>query len=206
MSSILIHPSTYQRAIIIGNILGDGSLEFNGHIGTRLQIKQSVRHKEYVLWLYSKLSDLCRSAPKQKTDTGQWYFSTRALREFTSFWKIFYQKGEKIVPQNIAELLISPLSLAVWYMDDGALDYRPKDHCSITLHTDSFSTENVEKLSDVLEKNFGIVAKQMSSLCRGKRYAKLYIGADGRKRFFELVRPYMLQCFARKLPPVSYKI
>ena len=47
-----------QRDIILGTLLGDGSLEFNGYKGTRLQIKQQDSSKQYVLWLYENLADL----------------------------------------------------------------------------------------------------------------------------------------------------
>ena len=34
----------------------------------------------------------------------------------------------KIIPHDIQKILNNPISLAVWYMDDGSLDYRPKYH------------------------------------------------------------------------------
>lgn len=203
MKSVMILPSKTQRDIILGTILGDGYLEFNGCVGTRLQIKQSVRHKEYVFWMYKKLRNLCRTGPKQRPDTKQWYFSTRALRDLTLTQNIFYKNRKKRIPGDIADILISPLTLAVWYMDDGSLDFRPKSHCAIMLHTDSFSLVDVKRLQRALKSNFGIPTRLYKSLCRGKRYPKLYIGADGRDRFFEVVKPYMLNCFASKLPPLQ---
>lgn len=203
MRSVTIRPSDVQNQIILGTILGDGSLEFNGYQGTRLQIKQSVGHKDYVFWLYEMLKDLCRSEPKEKPDTKQWYFSTRGLKEFTSLWNLFYRNNRKVIPQGIERLLVSPLSLAVWFMDDGSLDFRPKDHCSFMLHTDSFSKEDVLTLAEVLKRNFGIDTKVYSLLSRETRYPKIYIGSKGRERFLELVEPYILSCFRYKLPPVD---
>ena len=199
----MIKPSDVQNQVILGTILGDGSLEFNGYQGTRLQIKQSVEHKDYVLWLYEVLKDLCRSGPREKSDTKQWYFSTRGLKEFTSLRNLFYQEKRKVIPQNIERLLVSPLSLAVWFMDDGSLDFRPKDHCSFMLHTDSFSKEDTLVLAEVLRKNFGVDARVYTLLSRETRYPKIYIGSKGRQRFLELVKPYILSCFRYKLPPVD---
>lgn len=191
-----------QRDIVIGTILGDGCLEFNGYRGTRLQIKQKDGHKQYVMWLYKNLSDLCRTGPQQRKDTKQWYFSTRTLEELTELHKVFYSRQKrKRVPAEIASLVTSPLSIAVWYMDDGTLDYRPKSHYNFRLSTDSFTkTENV-LLVDMLKVNFGVNASSFNSLCRGKKYHRLYIGAKGRDSFFDLVQPYMIKpCFNRKLP------
>lgn len=203
MKSVMIKPSDVQNQIILGTILGDGSLEFNGYQGTRLQIKQSVGHKDYVFWLYEMLHDLCKSEPREKRDTKQWYFSTRGLKEFTPLRNLFYREKRKVIPQNIERLLVSPLSLAVWFMDDGSLDFRPKDHYSFMLHTDSFSEEDTLLLAEVLKKNFGIDVKVYALLSRETRYQKIYIGSKGRNRFLELVKPYILSCFKYKLPPID---
>lgn len=200
--SILIPVSKVQREIIIGNILGDGSLEFNGNVGTRLQIKQSFKHKEYVMWLYEKLKNLCSTKPKQREDNKQWYFSTRALKELTALHRLFYSQGRKRISRNISELLISSLSLAVWYMDDGSLDYRPKDHYAFVLSTDSFSLKEVWVLSKTIKRNFGINTSVYNSLCRNKRYPKIYIGSEGRDKFLSLIKPYILNCFSHKLLPL----
>lgn len=194
--------SSKQREIIIGTVLGDGSLEFDGYKGTRLQIKQSARHKEYVMWLFKNLIDLCKSAPKRKKDTGQWYFSTRHINELTDFQRIFYSGKKKIVPKRIKELLVSPLSLAVWYMDDGKLDFIRKVHCSPSLCTDSFSFDEVKMLIDVLDKNFRVKANIQNSSIRGKIYPRIYIKAITRDRFFSIIRRYILNSFSYKLPPL----
>jgi len=194
--------SQRQKEIIIGSILGDGYLEFNGYVGTRLQIKQSVRYKEYVMWLYKELFSLCKSSPKRKKDTGQWYFSTRHLKELTDIRNKFYEGKKKIVPNDIAKLLTSKLSLAIWYMDDGTMDYRPKDHRAFSLAINCFTLKEANLLSRVLYDNYGIIATVQNPFCRDKRYPRLYIGKEGRNKFLQIINPYILNCFAHKLPPL----
>lgn len=191
-----------QKQIIIGTLLGDGCLEFSGFHGSRLQAKQAKKYKDYVFWMYKKLKNLCKSTPKQRRDNKQWYFSTRHLDELTELRKLFYSSNKKRVPTDISQLLISPLSIAVWYMDDGYLDWRPKDHYAFTLNTDCFSLKDVSLLQETLWKNFGVVTSVHNSLCRGKRYPKIYIGVKGRDKFLSLVKPYLLDCFSHKLPPL----
>lgn len=191
-----------QKDIIIGTILGDGYIEFNGFHGSRLQIKQSNEHRDYVFWLYDKLENLCKSTPKQRSDTKQWYFSTRHLNILTEFKGIFYKNGKKIIPKKMKDFLVSPMSLAVWYMDDGRLDFREKYHCSIILNTDSFIVKDVEVLTDILKDKFGIASAIHNSLCRGRRYPKIYIGKESRDRFFSFIRPFIVDCFQYKLPPI----
>lgn len=190
-----------QREIIIGTILGDGCLEFNRCKGTRLQVKQSEKHKYYVFWLYGELSNLCKSAPKRKKDTGQWYFSTRHIDELTNIQEVFYREGRKILPANIEEMLKSSLSLAVWYMDDGKLDFIPRVHCSPYLCTDNFSFKEVDKLVEVLNNNFGVKANLQNYFLRYKVYPRIYIKAVTRQRFFSIIEKHILKCFFYKLPP-----
>lgn len=190
-----------QKDIIVGTLLGDGSLEHDKFKASRLQIKQADRKKEYVIWLYEKLANLVKTPPKQRPDTLQWYFSTRSLRSLEEFRVIFYENGRKTVPYSIKNMLNSPISLAVWFMDDGTLDYREKSHYSFSISADDFTVEETKLLQDALKENFGIISNIQTPSSRGKRYTKLYIGKDGRDRFLEIIRPYILPCFAYKLPP-----
>ncbi len=189
-----------QRSILIGSVLGDGYLDFDGYVGTRLYVKQSKEKKDYVFWLYKQFSNLCRSRPKQRKDNNQWYFGTRYFKEFTEIRNKFYDNRVKIIPRDITIFLKEPLSLAVWYMDDGTLDFRPKSHFSFSLAVNCFSLSEVKILSRVLKDNFGIISSVNYSLCRGKRYPRLYIGKNGRDRFLSIVRPYIHKTFNYKLP------
>lgn len=189
-----------QHSIIVGSILGDGYLDRRGEV-TSLQLKQSQEKKEYVFWLYDELKNLCKSGPRQRTDNNQWRVSTRYFSGLTLLKKQFYQ-GTKIVPKNINTLLQDPLSLAIWFMDDGTLDWRVKDHYAYRLTTNCFSIEDNELLVATLKKNFNVDATTQTTLIRGKRYPRIHIGAKGRDKFKELVEPFMLSCFRHKLPPI----
>lgn len=193
--------SQKQKDIIVGLLLGDGYIEFDGFKASRLQIKQAECKKEYVFWLYDQLADLVRTPPKQRPDTKQWYFSTRSIIEMEEFRLLFYKNRRKIVPENIEELISSPVTLAVWFMDDGTLDYRIKSHYSFSMSTDAFTIEEVSLLKSVLKNKFGIESSIQTPSCRGKKYTKLYIGKNGREKFLQTINKYILNCFAYKIPP-----
>ena len=198
--------SKQQLDILTGLMLGDGNLEFNGYRGTRLQIKQSEEKKEYVFWLYHQFAELVRTPPQQRPDTRQWYFGTRFFENLEDLRKVFYVEKRKVVPVNITDLFQSPLTLAVWFMDDGRLDFRAKSHYAYHISTDSFTESEVNELQKLLYERFGIVAKTYLSLCRGKRYPKLYIGAEGRDMFTKTIAPYLLPCFEYKTPPDLHNV
>lgn len=189
-----------QKSIIIGNLLGDGYLDQNPYGRVALEVKQKNSCKEYVFWLYKELKNLCGSQPKQRKDNDQWRLLTRYSKKLLEMYKLFYPNGQKRIPANLAELLDSPLSLAVWYMDDGTLDYRIKSHFAFTLVTNCFSQKENEILIQLMKKNFAIEAAIHHSLMRGKRYPRIYIGSRGRERFYQLVKPFILKCFSHKLP------
>lgn len=98
--------SKQQKDIMVGLILGDGHLEFNGYRGTRLQVKQSKEREEYVLWLYENFKQFVNTPPKQRKDTDQWYFGTRFYEDFEKIRKNFYQNRVKNIPDNIDHYLI----------------------------------------------------------------------------------------------------
>lgn len=194
-----------QEEILVGSILGDGCI-YKGTVKidkTRnccYYLKQSQRYKDYVSWLFQEFESVCPSTPKQRKDNEQWYFYSHSSEIFISWRDKFYPEDKKIIPQDIATILTSPLSIAIWYMDDGTLDYRPNYHCSFSLSTHSFSLEGVYRLVKVLKDNFGVESSVHNNLIRGVRYPRLYIGTKGRDKFIKLISPYILDCFKYKLP------
>lgn len=193
-----------QKAIIIGNVLGDGGIYSHKNLSgksSQFYIKQCEKYRNYIFWLFNELKNICPSFPKQRKDNKQWYFYSKYLENLTDIRKTFYQGKKKVIPSNIKQWLTSPLSLAVWYMDDGSLDWRPKDHYNFSFSTNAFSAEENYLLIDALKENFGIYATVQTPLCRGKRYPEIYIGVAGRGKFLSLVKPYILNCFSHKIPP-----
>lgn len=146
---------------------------------------------------------MCNNLPKQRSDNKQWYFQTRFLQDISKYKEIFYKNRIKIVPENIKDFLTSPLSLAIWYMDDGSLDFRPKDHYNFSFCTNAFTIKENKLLVSVLKENFGIESSIQTPLCRGKRYPEIYIGAKGRDKFFNLISSHVLNCFFNRIPPCT---
>ena len=189
-----------QKNIIIGLILGDGYIYLDKYKRAILEIKQSDSKKEYVFWLYQKLKDICASLPRKRKDNNQWRLLTKTDPVLLHYKRLFYREGKKIVPVNIEDLLQVPISVAIWYLDDGSLDFREKDHYAYTLHTNCFSLEETRLLQAVFEENFGITPTIQTPLCRGIRYPRLYFGSKSRDRFYQIISPYRFKCFVNKFP------
>jgi len=140
------------------------------------------------------------SATGSPSLTYQWYFGTRYTEEFNQWRNFFYQKKRKIIPMSLRKLLSEPLTLAVWFMDDGRLDYREKSHYAYTMSVDDFSFKEAEMLRKILKERFKIESVVYKCQGRNKIYPKLYIGKSGRDKFRKIVSPYLLSCFSYKKP------
>ena len=184
---------------MIGTLLGDGHLEKNGRY-VRLKIDHSSRQKDFVWWKYQIFSNYTIQVPKlcQVFDyrTNKRYehsrFSTVSSKDFCKYHKLFYPNGRKKLPATIVNLLKSPLSLAIWYMDDGA---RRTDCKALRLHTNSFDLSDQKILQQILKSNYCVESTIQKS---GNSYV-LYIPANQAMKFCNLVRPFILPEFSGKL-------
>jgi len=194
--------SKRQREILIGLILGDGHLEklYTPTFG-RLKVEHSYKQKDYVDWLYKEFSNWVKSRPTTKIVKawgGIWInygFSTYGHRILGEFKERFYKRKKKIIPDDL-EKDITPLGLAIWFMDDGSI--KSKRHKGIFLNTQGFSENDVRKLQKVLKNKFGI-----SSTTRKEKNGKqIYLGGKSGEKFIVLIRPYIISSMQYKIPRV----
>ena len=185
--------------ILIGAILGDAHLR-KLKKDVRVEFVHSIKKKEYLFWKYQQLKRWCRTKPhlvkfkdaRNDKEYLQWRFQTLSNQIFTDLWKMSYRNGTKIVPNNIVKILKSPLSLAVWFMDDGG---RRNDSYGLFLNTLSFTKPEQELLRKCLKKNFKINSR-IHWISDGYR---LYIPSAEAKRFCAIVFPYIVNTLKYKL-------
>ena len=188
-----------QRAIVVGLMLGDGHLETQNQGRTyRLKIEQSFGHREYVDWLYSQLGNLGQTPPRAREQiraekVNQKYgFNTLSLATFRFYCTLFYKDGKKVVPKMIGKL-VTPLSLAVWFMDDGSV--KSAQHRAKILNTQGFDSNSIENLHQMLAVRFGIDV----TLRKQKDGTQLYIPSTEIKKFVSLVEEYIVPSMRYKL-------
>lgn len=131
---------------------------------------------------------------------SQHYFYTSLSKELGDIRKLFYpNEGKKRVPPNIKELLNDPMSLAIWYQDDGTLDFRSKYHRNSLFATHCFSFEDCILLRDTLLENFGIKVSVCKCKMREKMYYRLYVLSESMNSFVEIIHPFVHENFAYKI-------
>jgi len=191
--------SSRAKEIIIGTIMGDGHLA-RLKTGVRLEVGHSDKQKDYVFWKYNELSELTGADPHTLEIADQrfhrryrqWRFKSLIHPYLTELHNRFYFQKKKIIPQDIFSLLKSPLSLAVWFMDDGG---RRNDSYGLFLNTLSFTKDEHQLLTRVLKENFALDSR-IHWIQDGYR---LYIPSSSAKHFCELVYPYLI-------PSMHYKL
>lgn len=115
--------------------MGDSYLQNNG-TNVRLRFEHSLDQEEYLLWKFNFLKNifiessvvrLNRIHPITKKEYRYIRCQSRTLPVLKLIKDIFYKDGKKIVPADLSEYLKEPISLAVWFMDDGY--YYLRDKC-----------------------------------------------------------------------------
>lgn len=190
-----------QRSVLVGTILGDGGLRYRGH-NCRLHIKHSARQLSLVRYKHKvfrnitsmKISEFTQAVGEKDYNFAE--FVTLTHSEFTKYYDCFYPLNKKIVPSDIDKILIDPLSLAVWFMDDGAADY-----AGASLQTHSFSKTDVEELRKTLKLNFGL--ETTSRLNKGGWI--IYFLKSTMLKLRKQIDAHMLEEFKYKLVPYSVR-
>jgi hypothetical protein len=180
--------SEVQRSIIVGTLLGDGAMRCKTN--ALLEINHSWTQRRYVDWKFGQLAELVATPPRaRKGNAGRiaYRFVTRSLPVLTPYFHLFYGRGRKRVP----EANLSPLALAVWFMDDGC-----KSRNAVYLNTQQFDLEGQRLLLRLLREQWGIAG----TLNRDKRYYRIRLSVDGTRQFAGVVGPHLLDEFRYKLP------
>lgn len=196
-----------QKAIIIGSILGDGFLQKTGSKNARLRLEHSLKQKEYLLWKCQILGNYFQSKPqileRNNPIFGKTYQYIRAQSysgsEFGNLCHLFYVDGKKIIPNKISDLLKDPLSLAVWFMDDGYFYQRDK---IAYIYLPKYDQISINNLLDVLKVNFNL-SPALKVKKRGEYVLNFSVVET--KKLMQIIKPFVILSMSYKLPfdPVS---
>jgi len=190
-------------SVIIGSLLGDAFANKRSGEGIRICYRQSIKHKEYLFWLYnffytrgyaSNLPARQYSRTIESKPGIIYYgfeFNTFTFTSFNWIHKMFYKNGKKIIPLNIAEY-ITPLALAVLIMDDGGWANN-----GIRIATNSFQLKEIELLSEVLKSKYNL--KTTIQKLSDKNLPSIYIKKQSINDIRELLLPYMHSSMLYKL-------
>jgi len=192
-----------QEEFLIGTMLGDGCLQIakNG-TNSWLTIKHSYKQMPYVEWKYEIMESFAGCSIKSSEEYAHGklyrkaYFRTICHPVFTDLQRMFYDKGVKVVTNEIASML-TPFSMAVWFMDDGT---RSRNHLEFATH--SYTTPELERLQKVFRDRFNIHTSLWFAGYRKGSNQKMYKIGILKKSVDQLIS--MMSSYI--IPSMMYKI
>ncbi len=176
------------QEVILGTLLGDGSLKIDpNHQDARLSFRHSAVQKDYFFWKVDFLKSICSCEEKVKSKLQ---FQSTALPELTDIHRLITKRGKLKVSRKWLNKL-TPLSLAVWWMDDGSLVVNSRRG---VLCTDSFSYEEQK----VISRYFQVVWKIRTQIGShhdkrtGKTFYRLWIrSTEELKKLLTIILPHI---------------
>lgn len=188
--------SELQEQMILGSLLGDLNVSKSRkqHPNCRLNLVHSAKQKELFLSKVNLLGDIMGSYKEYSyldNRTNNVYTTIRGSSKahpiFTELRKLLYPNEIKTITTQYLDKIHHPIALAYWFMDDGS------NHG--VLSTNGFTLPEVNLLANWLLKKWNIeTTVQKNANCH-----ILYIKAVSRKRFDDIIRPYII-------PSMKYKL
>ncbi len=181
-----------EQNIIVGSILGDGSLSFsprsrNAHYREHYSYKQ----REYRIWKMNSIDSIQFRIEKDV------HLKSPSHPIFTELYNQFYYHGRKTITSANVKLLTHPIGLACLYLDDGTLmisaQCRRYNNVYITpsigLATMCFSGDECEILKQHILDKFSIEFK-VKKYPSTKGYILVCQKIDDVYKFYETIHPF----------------
>jgi hypothetical protein len=210
----IIYPTTVPildidaKSVLLGKALGDGCLQSNAD-SLMLQVSHKNDHEQYLDYCISLLHPIdCGSSKTHKTsgygtDMIRWHSSqTHAINHTLKAY--LSDKKFKITEALVNDL--TPLALAIWYMDDGSLIHSELQQDRAGLAICSFGPEVYPIIGRALAQ-YGIENVTFyTSHNKGnpKAHSRIRFNLDAACKLFELIKEYIPPCMQYKLP-VEYR-
>jgi recombination protein RecA len=196
-----------QAQVILGSLMGDGALSPNlrGRSGTRFRMGHGAKQAAYLDWKMSLLENIphCRTSNAK----GAVFADFTPLPELAELREIVYfGDGKKHLTWDYLKGL-TPLALAVWYMDDGCFTVRSKGAQErtrggtgrIEVCVEAMSPGTRDRLVSYLRDAYRLDVKLTS---RGARKVSvLQFTTAASERFQQLIAPYIHPSMDYKLLP-----
>jgi recombination protein RecA len=202
----LLSPS--QRQLILGSLMGDGNLSTpvrRADHSARFRMGHGAKQEAYLGWKISQLANVphCRTTNAK----GAVFADFTPLAELGELRDVVYQgDGKKHLTWDYLKAL-TPLALAVWYMDDGCFTIRSKGVQARTqggsgrveICVEAMSPGSRDRLVQYLHDTHGLDVKIRVS--GAKSISVLQFTTAASEKFQKLVAPYLHPSMEYKLLP-----
>ncbi|MGH9230261.1 MAG: recombinase RecA [Acidimicrobiales bacterium] len=205
LQSVPHHLSDLQWQVVLGGLMGDGALSptRSGH-EARFRWGHGTKQVTYGDWKASLFANL--SVSRSTNAKGAVFHDVQPLPGLAELRRAVYCEGKKVFSHDYLKQL-TPLSLAIWYMDDGSFALRSAGKQRRTeggsgradICVEAMEPTTRQRVRDYLADTWGIEAKLMS---RGKvRKAVLVFPREATDHLHALIAPFVHPSMSYKLLP-----
>jgi recombination protein RecA len=200
--------SHQQWEVVLGSLMGDGCLSppvRQDSESARLRMGHGAKQAEYLDWKISLLGNIPHCRTSNSKDAVFADFTPLAeLHELRS--AVYLGDGKKFLSEEYLKAL-TPLSLAIWYMDDGGFTLRSKGlqqrteggSGRIEICVEAMSEGSRVRLRDYLRDTHGLDVRLRQAGSAGN--AVIRFPAQATAKFQELIAQYVHPSMAYKLLP-----
>ncbi|MBO0692801.1 MAG: recombinase RecA [Acidimicrobiaceae bacterium] len=203
LQSVPHYLSDFQWQVVLGGLLGDGALSpTRGGHGARYRFGHGAKQVAYADWKGSLFANL--STSRSVNDKGAVFYDLQPLPELGELRQAVYLDTKKVLSEDYLKQL-TPLSLAIWYMDEGSYSERAKGRQAravdgsgrIEICVEALESRSRQRLVDYLTDTWGIRGRLRAAGAAGK--AVLSFTKDETAKFQALVAPFVH-------PSMEYKL
>jgi recombination protein RecA len=199
--------SPQQWQVVLGGLMGDGNLSPGHHAAsdvTRFRMGHGAKQVAYLDWKASLLGNIEQS--RTTGSRGATFVDCTSLPELGELRRAVYIGGKKVLSWDYLKAL-TPLALAIWYMDDGSftlrangLQERTRDGSGRSeICVQAMSADSRQRLVQHLADTFGIKGRLTERGAR--RQAVITFAKDETTKLHALIGPYVHPSMQYKLLP-----
>jgi recombination protein RecA len=181
-----------QMKLILGSLLGDGSLRHVSSQNAKFRVGHGERQREYCEWKQEMLAPFARKIGPTGNGIG---FDTIPMRQLATLRDAIYAAdGRRTAPAELIAQL-DERAVAAWYCDDGTFggNYKRWGNGKATICVAGFAEEDRLRLASRCEQ-LGMGRPTLSG-------NNLLFSGDRARRFHERIAPYVHPSLDYKLHP-----
>ena len=181
-------PSELQKQVMIGKMLGDGSLS-----NKSVAFSHTKSKEEYLHFTMKCLGSIRGNQQKDlesgfgSTVTRARTISSEGIDDIFSDW----DKPKGVIPK----IKLTPISLLFWYLDDGSICINEKQKPRISLATCAYTKISCLNLIESLGE-IGINAKLQDT----DGVFRISVSSESSELFFCMISPLVPECMQYKIP------
>ena len=205
MRSVPHHLSGFQWEVILGSLMGDGALSpTRNKLAARFRFGHCAKQESYAEWKASLFANVTVS--RSTNAKGAVFFDVQPLPELAELRQAVYSPAGKTLSYDYLKAL-TPLSLALWYMDDGSfanrskgLQERTKDGSGRSeICVKAFEPTSRQRLVEYLADTWSINARL--ALKGSRQIPFLIFPKDETAKLHALIAPFIHPSMEYKLLP-----